>query len=100
MIQWIIEFRSKDSEIWGVHSKYENKICCETAHFKLHLDETSNDYRIISPLIQALQILEAESIGDMVYDIRAEEQEDWDGPRVIAWSNACQIIKEYLDGHV
>lgn len=48
-------------------------------------------------VINALKVLiEQESIGDFVYDIREREGEGWDGPRVVAFSDAVQVLSEFL----
>lgn len=47
-------------------------------------------------LLTALRTLDEESIGDFVYTIRDREGLGWDGPRVVAWDHAAQIIKKVV----
>lgn len=46
----------------------------------------------VEELEAACKALEAEGIGDKVYDVRNREMLGWDGPRVTAWGNAAQLI--------
>lgn len=46
-------------------------------------------------LVTAIETLEAESVGDMVYDIREREAEGWEGPRVTRWAKMCETISSY-----
>ena len=55
-------------------------------------------------LREALAVLEAENVGDFIYDIRdraAEGDQDysgerWEHPRVLAWAEACKTIGAWL----
>lgn len=55
--------------------------------------------RAISASLEMLAALKAISsnphcdLGDLVYRVRESEGEGWDGPAVIAWSNAVQAVK-------
>lgn len=35
-------------------------------------------------------------LGDAVYDVREEEGKGWDGPNVVAYSDACEVIDQWL----
>lgn len=46
---------------------------------------------------EALKVLfEAESIEDYVYAVRERECEGWEGPRVVAYGDACQTLKAFI----
>ena len=47
-------------------------------------------------LKDALQVLLDEYFSDWVYDIREREGKGWDGPRVIAYGEACSAIENYM----
>lgn len=50
-------------------------------------------------LKSALQILLNEGLDDkFIYDVRENEMQGWDGPRVTAASNAIKVIKEAMNG--
>lgn len=38
----------------------------------------------------------AASLGDFIYTIRERELQGWDGPKVKAWSDGCQLIESAL----
>lgn len=43
----------------------------------------------------AIGILIDEGVGDFVYQVRERELEGWEGERVKAWSDACQVLRKY-----
>lgn len=46
---------------------------------------------------EALRVLfEVESIEDYVYDVRERECEGWEGPRVVAFGEACETLKRVM----
>ena len=47
-------------------------------------------------LDEALQVLVKEHVCDFIYNIRERELKGWDGPRVKAWGEACQVITQYV----
>lgn len=57
-------------------------------------------------LLWALRVLVKEGVGDFVYTMRERVVNDpewtgvsWDHPRVKAWSDASQIVAEYVKQH-
>lgn len=44
-------------------------------------------------LLAATRVLLKESLGDFIYDVRSHEALGWEGPRVVAWSNACVVLE-------
>ncbi len=57
-------------------------------------------------LLWALRVFVAENIGDFVYTMRERVLDDpnftgvsWEHPRVKAWSDASQIVTQYVSEH-
>lgn len=42
-------------------------------------------------------LFEVRSLGDYVYDIRERECENWDGPLVTKWGDACARAQKLLE---
>jgi hypothetical protein len=49
--------------------------------------------RVLYDLSQVMEL------GDLVYDIREREGQGWEGPKVQAWSNACERMRKLLEGY-
>jgi hypothetical protein len=43
------------------------------------------------------ELFQVTPLGDYVYNIREREGLGWDGPKVVAWGNACERAKQLLD---
>lgn len=55
---------------------------------------------MLTDLRQALQTLIHENVDEiMVYHIRDREGKGWDGPRVVKFTEAFNIIAKFLDSH-
>ena len=54
--------------------------------------------QIPGDLLEALKVFQAEDAENvMAYIIRDTEGKDWDGPRIAAWADACNTMKEYVE---
>lgn len=58
---------------------------------------------LVKEMADILKVLDKESLGDFIYDIRSHEcgsgeweGDSWKGPRVTAWSDACSRLKAAL----
>ena len=49
--------------------------------------------RVLYDLSQVMEL------GDLVYDIREREGQGRKGPKVQAWSNACERMRKLLEGY-
>ena len=47
-------------------------------------------------LNKALKTIIDECIEDYIYSVREDEGKGWDGPRVVAYGEACAAITSYL----
>lgn len=48
-------------------------------------------------VLKALKVLFVdETIEDYVYDVKERELQGWEGPRVVAFSDACQTLKAFI----
>lgn len=59
-------------------------------------EQATSNARLIAAapeLLEALQKLMREPLGDFIYDIRDSEMQGWDGPRVTNWGEACILAK-------
>lgn len=57
------------------------------------------DESLLKDAIAALRALSANpclNLGDLVYQVRDRELQGWEGPAVIAWSNAVTAANEVL----
>jgi hypothetical protein len=53
---------------------------------------------IPADLMEALMVLHAEGVlSDHIYHVRDSEGDGWNGPRVKAFGDACNIIQWYVD---
>ena len=48
-------------------------------------------------LNEALRELLRQNIGDYVYDVRERELMGWEGPKVKAWSHACEVVRKHIE---
>ena len=49
-------------------------------------------------LLDALMTLHAEGVlSDHIYHVKDSEGDGWDGPRVKAFGDACNVIQWYVD---
>ncbi len=46
-------------------------------------------------LAYALRVLLDEGLGENVYHVRDDELKGWEGPRVVAYGNACTVAEQY-----
>jgi len=48
-------------------------------------------------VLEALKVLFVdETIEDYVYDVKERELQGWEGPRVVAFGDACETLKRVM----
>lgn len=76
----------------------QSEACQCWRHPREDKEITPQPEQIPTDLLQALNTLAAEHLGDFIHHVREAEGRGWDGPRVTAWADACKAVEKYTGG--